>query len=81
MPFVGALSGRPVLHPNPAEVERVFTVSLAELSDPEVYREEVWIFPDGTERDMHFFELIGETVWGATARMLYELLDVVWSGR
>jgi 8-oxo-dGTP pyrophosphatase MutT (NUDIX family) len=81
VPFVGALSGRPVLHPNPAEVERVFTVSLAELSDPEVYREEVWTFPDGMERRMHFFELIGETVWGATARMLYELLDVVWAGR
>lgn len=80
VPFVGALPGRPVLRPNPAEVERAFTVSLAELSKPEVYREEVWIFPDGAERSMHFFELVGDTVWGATARMIYELLDVVWSG-
>ncbi len=31
--------------------------------------------------DMHFFELIGDTVWGATARMLYELLDVVLADR
>ncbi len=77
LPFVGALPGRPLLRPSPAEVERAFTVALTELSDPEVYREEIWTMPDGTERSMHFFELIGDTVWGATARMLFELLDVV----
>ncbi len=77
LPFVGGLPSRPLLHPNPAEVERAFTVPLSELADPDVYREEIWTFPDGTERRMHFFELIGDTVWGATARMLYELLDTV----
>jgi 8-oxo-dGTP pyrophosphatase MutT (NUDIX family) len=76
-PFVGALPDRPVLHPNPAEVERAFTVPIVELIGPEVYHEEVWAFPDGTERFMHFFDLIGDTVWGATARMLRELLDLV----
>lgn len=76
-PFVGELPGRPVLRPNPAEVERAFTVPLIELAQPEVYREELWTFPDGSEQPMSFFELIGDTVWGATARMLRELLDVV----
>jgi 8-oxo-dGTP pyrophosphatase MutT (NUDIX family) len=76
LPFVGALPGRPLLYPSPAEVERAFTVTLSELSDPDVYREEIWTLPDGTERHMHFFELVGDTVWGATARMLYELLDL-----
>jgi 8-oxo-dGTP pyrophosphatase MutT (NUDIX family) len=79
-PFVAALPGRPALHPNPAEVERAFTVPLLELLDPEVYHEEVWLFPDGTERSMYFFELFGDTVWGATARMLRELLDVTTLG-
>ena len=64
----------------PLSFQIVFAVSLAELSDPEVYREEVWTFPDGAERPMHFFELDGDTVWGATARMLRELLDVVLIG-
>ena len=76
-PFVGRLEGRPYLEPNPSEVERAFTVPLVELLDPEVYREEMWTFPDGGERPMDFFELIGDTVWGATARMLVELLELV----
>lgn len=79
-PFVGALPGRPDLVPNPAEVERAFTVALVELTRPDVYREELWTFPDGSERPMHFFELIGDTVWGATARMLVELLDLTLAG-
>lgn len=75
-PFVAQLPARPELRPNPAEVERAFSVQLAELTLPEVYREELWTFPDGVERSMTFFELVGDTVWGATARMLTELLDL-----
>ena len=76
-PFVGVMTGRPHLAPNPSEVERAFDVPLVELMDPEVYREELWQFPDGVDRPIQFFELIGDTVWGATARMLMELLDLV----
>jgi len=76
-PFVGALASRPTLRPNPAEVERAFTIPLVELTGSEVYRQELWTFPDGVERPLEFFELIGDTVWGATARMLTELLDLV----
>jgi len=79
-PFVAQLPGPPELRPNPAEVERAFSVQLLELTLPEVYREELWTFPDGFERPMSFFELIGDTVWGATARMLTELLDLVLIG-
>jgi 8-oxo-dGTP pyrophosphatase MutT (NUDIX family) len=76
-PFVGELPDRPVLHPNPAEVERAFTVPLIELTDPEVYREELWELQDGSQRSIHFFELWDDTIWGATARLLRELLDLV----
>jgi 8-oxo-dGTP pyrophosphatase MutT (NUDIX family) len=76
-PFVGVLAARPSLRPNPAEVERAFTIPLVELTDEDVYRQELWTFPDGLERSIEFFELIGDTVWGATARMLTELLEVV----
>ncbi|MCB0961893.1 MAG: CoA pyrophosphatase [Acidimicrobiales bacterium] len=75
VPFVAVLDGRPHLEPNPAEVDAVLHVPVAELLDPEVYREERWdIF--GTERPMWFFELVGDTVWGATAAMLRQLLGL-----
>ena len=44
---------------------------------PGVYHEEIWAFPDDIERSIYFFELVGDTVWGATARMLRELLDLL----
>ncbi|MGH9067394.1 MAG: NUDIX hydrolase, partial [Acidimicrobiales bacterium] len=76
-PVVGLLSARPVLHPNPAEVDRAFDVALAELAADAVYEEERWDLPEGPERPVHFFYLDGETVWGATARVLRELVDLV----
>jgi 8-oxo-dGTP pyrophosphatase MutT (NUDIX family) len=80
VPFVGVLPGRPVLRPNPAEVERAFDVTLSELADPDVYREEIWPLPGVGDRSMYLYELDGDTVWGATARMLTELLDLVLEG-
>ena len=38
-------------------------------------REEVWEF-DGERRAIFFFELDDETIWGATARVLHQLLRV-----
>ena len=55
------------------EVDRVMWVPLAEFTRPDTYRSEVWgIGP--TDRTLHFFELDDETVWGATAHMLVDLL-------
>jgi 8-oxo-dGTP pyrophosphatase MutT (NUDIX family) len=79
-PFVGVLAGRPMLNPNPAEVERAFDVSLAELVSDGVYHTELWELPVIGWREMSFFELIGDTVWGATARMLREFLELILEG-
>jgi 8-oxo-dGTP pyrophosphatase MutT (NUDIX family) len=86
-PVVGVLPGVPRLIANPHEVEHVFDVSLAELAADGVFREERWIVPgrrlpvaesgeDGSF-PIWFFELPHDTVWGATARMLVELLRLV----
>ncbi len=77
-PFVGVLPERPALRANPAEVARVFTVPLVELWLPGVHHEELWAWPDGMERRIEFFALEGDTVWGATGRMLRELMDRLW---
>jgi len=79
-PFVGLLASRPELYPDPREVVRVVEVPLSELLDPEVYREERW---DTWKEDLdvHFYELEGETVWGATARILTNFLTHLALGR
>ncbi len=84
LPVLGTLAGRPHLAPSPAEVERIFDVPLAELADPDVFHEELWRIPgrviaesEDNSFPVWFFEAAGEMIWGATARMLYELLSIV----
>jgi hypothetical protein len=63
------------LHGHPDEVDRAFWVALRDLTLPGTFREESWHTMQG-ERPIFFFELDDETVWGATARMLHQLLRV-----
>jgi 8-oxo-dGTP pyrophosphatase MutT (NUDIX family) len=72
-PFIGILGARPVLRTDPSEVERAFDVGLSELLAEGVHRTERWGIGENA-RDIHFFDLPGDIVWGATARMLWELL-------
>ncbi|MEJ5253852.1 MAG: CoA pyrophosphatase [Acidimicrobiales bacterium] len=73
VPFVGVLPARPELTPNPAEVELILHVPLDELLLDGVYREERWGLPP-LDRPIYFFEIEGDTIWGATAHLLRHLL-------
>lgn len=75
-PFVGVLAGPPVTRANPAEVELVFDVALADLLADGIHHVEHWEI-GGIRRDLHFFDLGTDIVWGATGRMLAELLNRV----
>lgn len=79
-PFVGFLPGRPLLTPDPREVVRVFEVPLSELMADGVFREERWD-TWRNDLDIHFYELVDETVWGATARILTGFLAHLIDGR
>jgi len=84
-PVVAVLGGRPATTPAPDEVARVFDVALADLLADGVFAEELWAVPGrdgadgqpGGEFPVWFFSVAGETVWGATARVLTELLCLV----
>lgn len=83
-PVVATLSGRPELVASPDEVDRVFDVALADLLAEGVFREEWWSIPgrtgadgrDGGEFPVWFYTAGHELIWGATARVLTELLCV-----
>jgi 8-oxo-dGTP pyrophosphatase MutT (NUDIX family) len=73
--LVAPLPVVPELHGATSEVDRVLWVPLHDLTQPGTFREEWWHTAMG-ERPIYFFELDDETVWGATARLLYQLLRV-----
>ena len=73
VPVVGRLPGVIPLGPASPEVERVLWLPLSELVRPDTYHSERW-GSTPTDRLLHFFELEDETVWGATAFMLHDLL-------
>ncbi len=73
VPVVARLPSIIPLAPASPEVERVLWLPLAELVRPDTYRSERW-GRSPTDRLLHFFELEDETVWGATAAILVDLL-------
>ena len=83
-PVVAVLAERPALVADPAEVDRVFTVALADLLADGAFLEERWRrepprpdLDDDGYFPIYFFAVPGDLVWGATARVLTELLCVV----
>ena len=84
-PVVATLHSRPATDPAPDEVARVFDVALVDLVADGVWAEELWAVPgrqgadgrSGGEFPVWFFTAAGETIWGATARVLTELLCLV----
>ena len=74
---LAAATERPVLQALTTEVDRIMWVPLAELIRPDTFRLEHWQL--GTvQRPIHFFELDDETIWGATGRMLFQLLELIY---
>ncbi len=73
VPLVGVIRMEWPVKPDPIEVEKVFTVSLASLLDPEnhVFDEREW---RGQRYLVHVFDRKGESIWGATGRILCQLL-------
>ena len=61
----------------PREVEAIWHVPLPALVAPGVHRTERRL-AYGLEVDVHHYDVEGRTIWGATARVLSELLGI-WS--
>lgn len=75
VPYVGVIHRKPELEANPHEVAHILHVPVNELLLDEVFREERWGLPP-LDRPLYFFELMGDTVWGATGFMLHNLLSI-----
>lgn len=74
-PVIGFLSARPKFKRNPAEVEEVFAVELHSLVLKKNLTVEDWSLSKHTYR-VPYWDVHQVPLWGATAMMLNELLDL-----
>jgi 8-oxo-dGTP pyrophosphatase MutT (NUDIX family) len=76
IPTVGWLPARPSFRLDPYEVAALLEVPLTALLDPANRREEEWQLRQ-RRVTVPFFAVQEQTVWGATAMMLSELLTLI----
>ncbi|MFZ1827206.1 MAG: CoA pyrophosphatase [Candidatus Competibacteraceae bacterium] len=74
-PVVGWTARRPNFHLDPYEVALLIETSLDELLDEANRRNETWQLR-GHSVEVPYFLIQGQTIWGATAMMLSELLSL-----
>lgn len=74
-PVVGWLEDPAPFRPDPREVDEVFELDLASL--PAVHRDIGEREVGGRTYRLHEYRAGGRVIWGATARVVYQLLDLV----
>lgn len=75
VPIVGVVDSIDDLCANENEVSRILIVPIIELLGSDTYHNEWWLTPRG-DMNIHFFELEDETIWGATARILRQFIEI-----
>jgi 8-oxo-dGTP pyrophosphatase MutT (NUDIX family) len=73
-PFVGAIPYPHVLRPAEAEIAEVIDAPVAALLDPKILEKRVL---PGREEPTLFYHYGPHVIWGATARILQELLEAL----
>ncbi|NJK32634.1 MAG: CoA pyrophosphatase [Deltaproteobacteria bacterium] len=75
VPFVGRVRGDWTPRLASGEVERIVIPRLRTLMDPSVYRTTGRVEWRGFHYDMHEYRIGDPPLWGATARMVWDLLE------
>lgn len=76
-PIVGFLEKSPDFIPEAKEVSRVIQTELPLLFKPEVKKRKILKLGPDLNLNTPYFEIDGEVVWGATAMILSELIQVL----
>jgi 8-oxo-dGTP pyrophosphatase MutT (NUDIX family) len=75
VPFIGRVVGDWEPQRASPEVERILTPSLRTLLDPAIHRHVGEVEWRGTSYSLHEFAIADPPLWGATARMVWDLLE------
>jgi 8-oxo-dGTP pyrophosphatase MutT (NUDIX family) len=79
-PFVGIVSLVGSVRPNEHEVKSVTSIPVSALLNPECFSEELFE-ADGRPRVIYHFRYGNLDIWGATARILKQLLELAYGFR
>jgi len=75
-PFAAVCTSRPAFRHDPEEVQYLIEARLEELADPATVRSKTMLVA-GNDIEVPYFDIQGETIWGATAMITSEFLEVV----
>lgn len=78
-PVVGVIPPDYPFQPNASEIDTLIQLPLEAFLEPGVLRETESEF-NGLKYTLHFYDVGGHTVWGATARILNQLLTLLGHG-
>lgn len=76
-PYVGVYPSNYSLKFNPEEIDKTICVALTDLLQSEHFRTEDWTW-QGRHHPVHFFTCGEDEIWGMTAGILKQFLDLVF---
>ncbi len=77
-PFVGYARERPNFKPDPLEVAEIIEAPLKMiLAESSIKEKPIFVQITHSELEVKYFDILGHTVWGATAMMLKELAEML----
>lgn len=77
LPVIGYAASKPSFTPDPYEVEEIIEVPLAELMDQKKRKEKEIMTTHGYKLYSPYFDVRNKVVWGATAMILSEFVEVI----
>ena len=75
-PVVGFCLPSVSFQPNPREIRRILEIPVERFLDPGVFRVETRYEFEGARYPIYYFHLPEETIWGATAKILKQFLEI-----
>jgi 8-oxo-dGTP pyrophosphatase MutT (NUDIX family) len=74
-PFVGVCKTKPEFKPDSFEVKYLIETSVDELQNPQNKKQKLMVIGD-KEIEIPYFDIHGEHIWGATAMIISEFLEL-----
>ena len=75
-PFVGEIQHPYPFQADPHEIDTVLELPLEDFFDPEIYRVEDWSW-QGRLHPVRFYTVSEQEVWGMTAEIVHDFLDLL----